>query len=157
METFNLAGISHHNDITDGGEYRQDLLKTIYERNNGTNLASIVLLNACVFHNPETNVDEDAIKVYSVYLDKVVGYVSRQDIQALMPVAKSRANTMVLSLHKSDTGFFTGRLHVKEFPTKKQYAVVKRLYESKYIRKMPYYDKTVYSYVIQQALTKKTG
>ena len=131
-----IAGVTFSNEVEDGGESRQDLLKSLY------NKPSIVSLIHTTFHNQDTNCEEKAIKVISDASGKCLGYIPKDDVDKFWNTSK-----MVLTVSKyKDT--YSGGLVKPTPPSKKQYAFVKAKREEGILAEMPPYDKTIYQHVI---------
>ena len=133
-----LAGVSFANDATDGGESRQELLKQIY--NNG--LPVIVTIEPCIFHNTDTNCDEDAIKVRQKSTGKILGWIPREDIDRCKSIDTM---TLTVGFYKNT---YNGVLNPNVAPTAKQYSYMKYLHSKGLIQCMPEYDKAIYSRVL---------
>lgn len=133
-----IAGVTFANDACDGGENRQDLLKELM------GFPSAVRLQKTIFHNPDTNQDELAIKVISHNTNKVLGYIPRTDIDRF-----KNESVMILqvSYYKNQ---YSGALSLPVPPTPKQYSIMKALLWKNKIDTLPVYDKTIYSYAIQK-------
>lgn len=134
-----VAGVTFCNEKSDGGESRQELLKQLYKQGPST-----VVLEHTVYHNPETGLDEPAIKLRSSLNKKIIGWVPRTHIDALWKTDK-----MLLSIgYYKDT--WSGVLAELEDPTPKQYRIMKALLAKKLILKKPEYERTIYGYWIEQ-------
>lgn len=134
-----IAGVTFANDSCDGGENRQTLLKEL------SGQPSTVRLRKTIFHNPDTNCDELAIKVISLQTKKVLGYIPREDIDTFL-------DTPIMILQVSFyKGQYSGGLTVPVPPSPKQYSIMKQLLWKKKIDRLPVYDKIIYSYAIQNA------
>lgn len=131
-----IAGVTFNNDTCDGGESRQELLKSLQ------NKPSAVRLIKTIFHNNDTNTDELAIKVISCETNKVLGYIPRPDIERF-------ANVPIMILHVSFyKGQYSGSLTLPVPPTSKQYSTMKTMLWKKRIDKLPVYDKYIYQWAI---------
>jgi hypothetical protein len=132
-----IAGVTFSNEICDGGESRQELLSSLYGK-----APSVVKLVHVKFHNEETGEDEDAIKVHSMKLGKVLGYIPRDDIQKFWELEQM---ILVVGFYKD---VYSGMLYIPEAPSGKQYSIIKsRLYKGE-LKTPPVYDKVAYSWAI---------
>ena len=73
-----IAGVTFSNDPADGGQSRQELLSELFQYG-----PELVNLERTIYHNPETNEDENAIKVRSTINHKIIGWIPRTHIEAL--------------------------------------------------------------------------
>lgn len=144
METKNtrLAGVTFNNDPVDGGESRQALLKAIYDRRYPVR----VMLFPCIYHNPSTGLDEDAIKVRLLDSMRVVGWIPRDDIK----MCKDKNYKEMLLIVSEYKGTYSGGLYEIIPPTARQYGVVKSLKAKHKIKSYPDYDKRCYDRCIQE-------
>ena len=133
-----IAGVTFCNDAADGGENRQELLKSLYGH------PSVVELEKCIFHNDSTNHDELAIKVISRETGKLLGYIPRDDIQRFANVPLM---ILQVSFYKNVYG---GSLTLPVPPTPKQYSTMKQIvYRNG--GQLPMYDRLIYQYAIAQS------
>lgn len=131
-----IAGVTFHNNIADGGENRQDLLRTLYGK------PSVVNLEKTTYYNFDTDQAELAIKVISEETNKVLGFIPKNDIDKFVNIDKM---ILQVSCYKDN---FSGALFTMQPPTPKQYGTVKSRLKSNRIAKLPIYDKLMYSYTI---------
>lgn len=132
-----IAGVTFNNDICDGGESRQEILKNLYGQ------PTIVRLVHCKYHNEETQLDERAIKVKSKSSGKVLGYIPRCDIDRLWDV-----HQMVLFVNYYK-GQYSGVLLPSVPPTAKQFGSLKAKQRKGLLERLPEYDKYCYAYAIE--------
>ena len=132
-----IAGVTFTNEISDGGESRQELLAALYGE-----APTVCELKHVIFHNEETNEDEDAIKVVSMKLGKVLGYIPKVDIQKFWELDRM---ILVVGFYKD---VYSGMLYIPEAPSGKQYSIIKsRLYKGE-LKTPPVYDRVAYSWAI---------
>lgn len=132
-----IAGVTFSNEIADGGESRQELLAALY----GT-APTVVKLVHTKFYNEETKENEDAIKVFSIKLGKVLGFIPRADIQKLWEIEQM---ILVVGFYKD---VYSGALYIPAPPSGKQYSIIKsRLYKGD-LKTPPVYDRVAYSWAI---------
>lgn len=132
-----IAGVTYNNDICDGGESRQEILKTLSGK------PSIVRLVHCNFFNEKTGENERAIKVKSKLSGKVLGYIPRCDIDHLWNVTQM---TLVVNCYM---GQYSGALMTSIPPTPKQFGAMKSKRNSGAIEQLPEYDKLCYAYAFE--------
>lgn len=131
-----IAGVTFCNNAVDGGESRQELLKDLIGR------PTVVNLKKTIFHNPDTNQDELAIKIISQVSGKVLGFIPRDDIEKFVNISQM---ILQVSYYKNN---YSGCLTMMTPPTPKQYGVMKSKLQKKQIKKLPVYDRLMYQYAI---------
>lgn len=128
---YKIAGVTFNNDEKDGGESRQAILSTLPQ-------FITVNLMRTIYHNPQTNIDEPAIKCFDKKSGKCIGWIARTNIDALW---NTSSMTGAITCYKNTFGC---TLSESVPPTAKQYAVVKKQCQKNNIA-MPAYDKRAYS------------
>lgn len=143
-EDVRVAGVTFDNDAVDGGENRQQILKSLM------GIPTMVTLEHCVFHRESTGKDEKAIKVRSLVNRKVLGYIHKTEIDAFWGMKNMIAQVSCYGSKGQD--IYSCSLVARENPSPKQYALVMALKQRGILRFDPFYDKTVYQYILDKYL-----
>ena len=129
-----LAGVTFANDVQDGGRSRQEILAEILA-NRGHIIT--VDLEYTKFHNEETGLDEDAIKVREHSSREVIGWISRNDIPSM------EHHQMTGFIRVSKNGYSV-QIDNQRKPSAKQYHYAKVLCARHNVQ-MPAYDVRAYA------------
>lgn len=140
-EDVKVAGVTFCNDETDGGESRQNLLSRIMGE------PSLVRLEPCPFLREDTGKYEASIKVRSLKLNKIIGYIPKSRIKDF----KNRTSMVIqVTCYKKTYGAI---LTCPEQPSSKQYGLVKAMTRKGQMQKAPaLYDKTAYQWALSQCM-----
>lgn len=135
-----IVGVTFNNDVEDGGENRQTILKAL--RKSNRRIVDLDLIYT-------TFQGEPAIKVRERSTKKIVGWIPRDMVEEVM-------NNKI----KHTVGFITKfegteciKLTKPEYPTNVQYHRMKKMCENRNVE-MPAYDKRAYKVWEKKVLKK---